>query len=500
MAERPGPAGTVGGAGAYKWWALATVCTATVMATMDTSIVTISFPALTRVFDTSISVVIWLALAYQLTVVGIMLTMGRIADILGTKKVYLAGALVFTLGLTLCALAQDVFQLIGFRVLQGIGGAMTTALGSAIIAASFPQSERGKALGLLEAAVGVGLMSGPAVGGLLLDTLGWRAIFYLRIPMGLASIFMALLALKEQPRIRPRESIDPWGSATLFLGLTSLILVINQGQGLGWTSPLVLILGVVSLTTLSLFFTIERRVERPIVDLGLFRNRTFAVTNFLLLLSSMAAVSIPFLLPFYLIEAVGVSASRSGLIIVILPMMLFLLSPLSGALSDRIGVRLLSTLGLGLQSLGLFLLGTLGVGSSMLCIGLFLGIVGLGGGLFSTPNVSALIGAAPRERLSSVSALMPTVRNIGHGVGLAVAGAVFAARRASYLRGTPTGVAPGLVAASGVVAGHQDALLVMGSVMLGALVVSLFRGRDREAGHGGGEASSLGGQAGGRRP
>ena len=226
-----------GAPGPNKWWALATVCTATLMGTMDASIVTISFPALTRVFDTTPSVVVWVALAYQLTVTGTLLTIGRAADIIGRKKVFVTGLLVFTLGLVLCPLSQGILQLIGFRVVQALGAAMTVALGNAILAASFSQEERGRALGLLEAVVGIGLMSGPAVGGILLDTLGWQAIFYLRIPLGIGACIMALLVLREQPRRRPQGPHGPDGFDYTLLGPEQPDLGRQPGTGAGVDVP-----------------------------------------------------------------------------------------------------------------------------------------------------------------------------------------------------------------------------------------------------------------------
>ena len=481
-----------GALGPNKWWVLATVCTATLMGTMDASIVTISFPALTRVFDTTPSVVVWVALAYQLTVTGTLLTIGRAADIIGRKKVFVTGLLVFTLGLVLCPLSQGILQLIGFRVVQALGAAMTVALGNAILAASFSQEERGRALGLLEAVVGIGLMSGPAVGGILLDTLGWQAIFYLRIPLGIGACIMALLVLREQPRDGPRDRMDLMGSTTLFLGLSSLILAVNQGQGQGWTSPMVIALGIVAVLSLGLFFSIELRAAQPVIDLSLFRVRRFAVTNALLLTSSLAAIAVPFVLPFYLIEALGLSASRSGLVIMTVPLMLFLLSPVSGALSDRFGPRLLITAGLATQSLGYFLLSARGADSAVLSVWPLLILVGLGGGLFSTPNVSALMSAAPRERMGSVSALMPTVRNIGHALGLAMSGAVFASVRSGYLENASTGLAARALEVSAIAAGYRGAFIVAGFIALAALAISLLLGPGVPSAHVGGRGTAPG--------
>ena len=182
----------------YKWLALLIVSIGTFMVTLDLSIVNISFPRLTQVFETEPSVVLWVSVAYLLASVSLMLTFGRIGDVFGKKRIYILGFALFTLGLVLCSVSQSISQLIMARIVQAVGSAMTVALSAAIVTAAFPKEERGKALGILGGVVSSGLLSGPVLGGLLLDALDWKAIFYTRVPVGIIGLVMAWLLLKEQ--------------------------------------------------------------------------------------------------------------------------------------------------------------------------------------------------------------------------------------------------------------------------------------------------------------
>lgn len=478
------PAGPAGGdpsagpgqGGAYKWWVLATISVWTLMGTMDSSIVTISLPTLTKVFHTDTSTVLWVTLAAQLTVIGILVTVGRVGDMLGRKRVYTLGLGIYTCGLALCSLAQGIVPLILFRVLQGLGSAMSLALGNAILVGAFPSRERGKALGILEAVVGTGLMTGPALGGFILEFLGWRAIFYLRIPLGLLGCALALVVLKEQAPGEPQGRLDLRGAAALFVGLSTLILGINQGPARGWGSPLVLGLEATAAVCLAAFLLIEKRAPHPVVDLGLFRSRPFAVANAGMVLYATGTVSVSFLVPFYLIHALGVSPAKAGLTLITVPLVMLVLSPGTGWLSDRIGARPLMTAGLACQCLGLFLLSQLTLESSVTQVVLFLGVGGLGSGLFWTPTYAFIMGAAPLHQLGAVSALIPTLRNIGHATGLAVAGAVFAAQQAAHLPEAASGLP-----SAAVVAGFQGALLAMAGLALLALALSVLGGSGARA-------------------
>ena len=289
-----------------------------------------------------------------------MLTLGRAGDAFGRKKLYTFGLVIFSMGLGLCSLAQSLIQLVMFRLVQAVGAAMTIATGNAIITASFPSKERGRALGIMGAVGGVGLLSGPALGGILLDLLGWRSIFYLRLPIGIIGVTMARALLKDQFSPKRGQKFDLLGAATLFLALTCLLLAVNRGQSLGWTSPWVAGLGIMSVLLLFLFLFVERGAAQPVLDLRLFRRRLFSAASGSHVLLYMATTAVSFLMPFYLIQGLGLSASKAGLLLITTPAVSLVASPLSGRLSDRLGTLFLCASGLALVSVGLFLLSGLG--------------------------------------------------------------------------------------------------------------------------------------------
>ncbi len=435
----------------YKWTAMIIVSIGNFATALDASIIPISLPKLGEVFHTGPATVLWVFLIYLLVGTGLMLTMGRAGDITGRKRLYTAGFIIFTLGLGLCALSQNITQLILFRLLESVGAAMIVAMGIAIVTASFPSSERGKALGIAGAAVGVGLTCGPILGGFLIDALGWTSIFYTRVPIGVIGSVMAWTMLREQPAANPRSRFDLWGALTLFGFLTCLLLAVNQGQTQGWSSFFVLSLATAAVALLLLFLAVEKRTAEPVVDLGLFRDRLFATATWSHLLFYMAITAVTFLMPFYLIEEIAYSSTRAGLLLITIPLLAAIIAPLSGRLYDRLGSFLLCFAGLILTCLGLFLLSKLNNTSTAVDVVLRLAIMGLGIGLFVTPNTGAIMGVVGQQRLGTASAMIATVRQIGMSIGLAIAGTVF------------------------VIAGFRDALLVALLIGALALLVSLLR-------------------------
>ena len=463
---------------AYKWLALLIVSVGTYVSTLDSSIVNVSLPILSSVFEADPSTVLWVSLIYILTLTGLMLTFGRIGDTLGRRRVYILGLATFSLGLVLCSLSQSIIQLILFRLVQAVGAAMTVSTGTAIITEAFPERERGKALGIQGAVVGAGLMSGPALGGFLLDLLDWRAVFYLRLPVGAIGSVMALLILREQPTSERRGGFDFWGALTLFGGLVCLLLGVNRGQALGWSSAPILALFGASVVLLICFFALEKRIAHPVVDLSLFRNRLFTAATGSLLLSFVAFVAVTFLMPFYLMQAAGYSSSYAGLLLTTVPLITLVVAPVSGWLSDRIGSRFLCSTGLSLMCLGMILLGGLTADSTPPGVVLRLAIVGLGSGLFQSPNNSSIMGAAPRERLGTASAMIATSRSLGMGIGLAIAGAIFSSRRlfhATELAQSSLGAEA--IQREALVGGFHDALVVAAIICSVGILASLIRSR-----------------------
>ena len=463
--------------GTYKWLALLTLSIGTFMSTLDASIVNISLPELTEVFDTEPSVVLWVTVAYLLVSVGLMLSIGKLGDLFGRKRVYVSGMAIFTVGLILCALSQSVVQLILARVVQAVGSAMVIALGNAIITAVFPPEERGKALGLIGAVVSTGLLSGPVIGGLLLDALDWRAIFYVRIPVGIIGLVMSWLWLREQKAEETTARFDWGGSVSLFGGLSCLLLCINFGGRMGFTSIPVLSLAAGAAILLTSFLVFERKVTQPILALGLFRSRSFATGLATMLIMFVAGAANTLLMPFYLLNGIDRTASQAGLLLAATSASSLLVGPVSGWLSDKIGSRILCTVGMTLISAALFLMGTLNINSGTSDILLRLVILGMGLGMFSSPNNSAVMGSVPQQNLSTASAMIATTRQIGMSCGIAIAGAMFTARElfhSTALAGES--LAPGMLERLSLVSAYQDSFTYAAFFCIIGIFVSLVRG------------------------
>jgi EmrB/QacA subfamily drug resistance transporter len=399
------------------------------MSTLDASIVNISFPRLTQVFDTEPSVVLWVSVAYLLVSVSLVFIFGKVGDYYGRKKIYTLGFAVFTVGLILCTFAQTIVQLILARVVQAVGAAMTMALGTAIVTAVFPPQERGKALGISGATVSAGLLSGPVLGGVLVDLFDWQAIFYVTIPVALIGMVMAIICLKEQKVSQGKFQFDWWGAVTLSAGLAFLLLFFNLGGKTSFSEPEVVAFGTAAIILLAVFIIVERKAAQPILDLKLFRNRLFAAGNASLLIMFLALSANTLLMPFYLIDGLEYDASQAGLLFASVSVSALIVGPISGWLSDKIGYRLLCTAGITLMAGGIFWLSRLGINANVTDILPRLVLIGVGSGLFSSPNNSSIMGSVPWDKLSTGSALIATVRQVGMSSGIAIAGAIFTVHR-----------------------------------------------------------------------
>lgn len=461
----------------YKWLALLTISIGTYMSTLVASIVNISFPRLTKVFNTDASVVMWVSVAFLLVSVSLVFVFGKMGDIFGRKKIYTIGFAIFTVGLVLCALSQSITQLILARIVQAVGASMTVALGTAIVTDVFPSEERGKALGILGATVSAGLLSGPVLGGVLVDLLDWQAIFYVPIPVALAGMVMAIVCLKEQKISADKWRFDWWGSITLSGGLACLLLFFNFGGKNGFGGPLAVIFGIAAVALVILFVFIERKTTQPILDLKLFRNRLFSAGNISLVIMFIATTANMFLMPFYLIEGLGYSNSNAGFIYAAVPVTTLIIGPVSGWLSDKIGYRLLCTVGAALMCGGLFWLSRLDTEAGVIDILLRLVMIGIGSGLFSSPNNSSIMGSVPREKLTTGSAMIVTMRQVGMSCGMAIAGALFIGQQVKHLvELTATTPITSDIERLALVASYQDTMLIAGIICAAAVIASALQG------------------------
>ena len=404
--------------------ALINVCLGQFMTALDSRSVIVALPTISIYFDTSLAVVQWIPLAYQLTIIGLVLSLARLGDMLGRKKIYGSGFLLLALGSACCGLSTGLWQLIAFRVLAGIGGAMVLANGRAVVSTLYAHEGRGRALGMTSMAFHLGYITGPSLGGFLIDTVGWRWIFFISLPVALAAAFMAWKVLPETVSDKRQYSIDPMGMVTLLLTVVSLILGLQQiaKSGVGWFAITAFLVGAIFL---GLLLHVERKAPAPLLDLSLFRVRMLTagiVSHFFVVISHSSTF---FLLPFYLQGILHFTPTQVGVTIIFFSLVIVFLAPVGGWLGDRLGSRLLCTLGSIMTVISMLAFSRLGADAGHAAVIIPLMILGLGWSLFQSPNLSAVFSAVEPRHVGAVSGMSLTAANIANAVGVAVASVLF---------------------------------------------------------------------------
>ena len=391
---------------------------------LDSSAVNAVLPVIRAAFHTTIPIVQWVLLGELLVTSGLLLAFGRLGDQLGHKRLYLAGLRVFVLGCAFCAAAPSVDLLIAFRIVQGIGAAMLLATSPALLVKSFPAERRGQALGLRASLIYLGLSAGPVVGSWLTGYYGWRAVFYMQLPVVVVGLTLAQRVIPDDPPTTRQKWFDFPGAATWTCGLAALVFALNRGNAWGWTSPAVLLLLLLCAALLIAFLRTERRSPNAIIDLTLFARSAFSLSVAALVLSFVSGYLLTFLLPFYLVQGRHMLPSRAGLLLGAYGLTRATVAPLGGRLSDRIGSRLPATFGATMLALGSFLLSRLTPHSSpgVLIAGVL--IAGSGIGIFVPPNNNMLMSAVPRSLQGIASGMLATSRTVGMAIGVALAGGV----------------------------------------------------------------------------
>jgi EmrB/QacA subfamily drug resistance transporter len=466
-----------------KWLILAAVGMGIFLATIDGSIVNVALPTLVEELGTDFTTVQWVVLAYLLTVTTLMLGIGRLADMKGKKPIYTTGFIVFTIGSLLCGLAANIYLLIGSRVLQAVGAAMTMALGMAIVTEAFPASERGKALGITGAIVSIGIVLGPTIGGLILGILPWNWIFYVNLPIGILGIY---LVIRFVPSTIPPggQRFDFWGAALLFVSLLSLLLALSFAQSSGFLSPIVFSLLLAFAGFIFLFIWLELRIEQPMIDLPLFSNLLFSTSLATGFITFIATAGTILLMPFYLENVLGYTPRQVGLLLAVVPLATGVIAPISGSLSDRFGSRRITVLGLSILVLGFMAVSTLDAQTSALGYVLRFLPVGIGLGVFQSPNNSAIMGAAPRHRLGIASGMLAVNRTLGQTTGIAVLGALWSRFVFSAASSDQAILTAGVTAAppEAQVAGLQKTFFIVIGLMLVALCLAIWALRQERRG------------------
>ncbi len=411
--------------GQQKWLILMAVGIGTFMSALDGSVVNTILPVLRKSVSGSIASVEWIVTIYLLVLSGLLLSVGRLGDMQGYKKVYVSGFIVFIAGSILCGFAPTISTLVIFRGLQALGAAMLQANSPAILTSSFPTQQRGQALGLQAMMTYLGLTVGPSLGGWLTDQFGWRSVFFINIPVGIIALILSVRFIRKDALNAKREPFDYAGASLFTVGLITLLYGLNQGHALGWNSWPVLLSFFGAIALITGFIFVESKSSKPMLDLRLFKDRIFSSSVISAILNYIGVYSVVFLMPFFLIQGMDLSASKSGLILTAMPIVMAITAPISGLISDRVGARLPSTLGMISFTAGLVLLSQLDVQSSIQDIIWRLGLAGFGIGVFISPNTSALLGAAPKNWRGIASGILATSRNLGMVLGVGLAGAIF---------------------------------------------------------------------------
>ncbi|MBI3271543.1 MAG: MFS transporter [Planctomycetes bacterium] len=433
-----------------KWTALRTVGLGTFMGSLDTGIMHVVNPTLQQALDRPLGTIQWVSTAYLVALGGLLLAGGSLADLVGRRLPYTLGFAIFTVGSALCGLAVTAEQLIAFRVVQGIGAALLFSSGPAILTQAFPATERGKALGLVGSVVGLGVLLGPPLGGFLCDRVGWRSIFYLNVPIGIVGSIHAWRVLRASaPGTGRWRDFDLSGALCLGAGLVLLLLGLDAaGSRLAAvhatsSGPMSAALAASALL-LAAFPFVEARARTPLLRLGLFRSRAFTLAAASTLLAYVAVFAVLFLVPNFLRTLLRATDARIGLLLALLPLAMGGLTPVAGALSDRIGSRLLSSLGMALATCTLLFLAGLGTGTGSAPFGAAFTALGVAMALFQPATSSALLGTVPREHLGVAAGTLATLRSLGMALGIALPVAIFGASFARLCPGVnPTEAAGG---------------------------------------------------------
>ncbi|MGS0764369.1 MFS transporter [Syntrophomonas curvata] len=414
-----------------KWQVLTVICIGIFMSTLDGSILNIANPTIANDMSVSMQEVQWVVTAYMLVITATLLFFGKLGDQKGSSQIYTYGFLIFTLGSLLCSLSSTLQLLVSARIFQGVGASMMMATGIGIVSNIFPAQERGKALGITGSIVGIGNLSGPSIGGILVAKFSWPAIFLLNIPIGLAGFVLASSFLPHDYRKEERFKFDFWGNLLFALAATLLLFGLSQEQAVNSN------LFVLGLIFLLLFYLVERKNPCPLLDIGLFKVKTFTYGNIMSFASYATQTAAIFLMPFYMEKILQLSPAASGLMMTITPVSMAITAPLAGNLSDRMGASRLTSFAFLLMSGGHFMLSTINGHYDLLRIATGLLLLGVGMGSFGSPNSSSILGSISRDKAGYAGGFISTVRNFAFALGIAASVSIFTLLFNRNMQGLP---------------------------------------------------------------
>jgi EmrB/QacA subfamily drug resistance transporter len=453
------------------------------LATVNSGTLIIALPELERSLHTSILQLVWVILAYMIASTVLVLSAGRLSDLFGRKRAYLGGFLIFTVASFGAGFVSNGTELILWRIFQGIGGAFLFANAAALVTDAFPRDQLGLALGTNTMVAAIGLVIGPILGGALV-AISWHWVFWFNVPLGLAGTVWAALILRELAKPDEVRGLDLLGTSVFVVGLTGLVLGISRGGLSGWNSPIVIGGLAAAAVLLPAFVVIESRARAPMLDLTMFRNRLFSAATGAAFINGLSRFALLFLFVFYFQGAQGDDPITAGIKLTPMAAGMLVSSPLAGMWADRRGSRALAAMGMLVTAVGLAGMTTLQVHSPYWQSMLWLGIVGIGSGMFNSPNTAAMMGVVPAHRRGVAAGARTMVQNTGAVISIAfVLAIVTAAVPKPVLFKIFSGLSNGLSDAklAPFIHNMHTALWVLAATSLAGAVVSLLRPPHRPA-------------------
>jgi len=449
-----------------KWWTLAAVSFGLFMIMLDNTIVNVALPSIQSSLHLKISELEWVVTGYALTFGALMLTGGKLADLMGRRLIFVAGLVIFTLSSLACGLAGSASVLIAARVVQGVGAALMNPATLSIITVTFPPRQRGTAIGIWAGVSALALAIGPLVGGLITEHINWNWIFFINVPVGALGILAAFAFIDESRDTSHEQRPDVPGLVTSALGLFALSYALIEANSYGWTSTRILAAFAIAAVSLAAFVLLELHQRLPMLDLSLFRNRGFAGANGVMLLVGLAMFGVFFYVSLYVQQVLGYSPTQAGASFLPWTVLIILIAPRAGKLSDRIGPRPLVTFGMVVLAGSLFWFSQLGISESFwsLLPGMLLGGVGMG--VAMAPVTAAAMSSVRPDKAGVGSAVLNSMRQVGGSLGIAIMGAIVASGASSAIKAGDTRQVAFLN-------GFHHALITAGVIALVGAVIAL---------------------------
>ena len=456
-----------------RWWTLGALCFALFMIMLDNTVVNVALPAIQSDLGISVSELEWTVAAYALTFASLLLTGGKLGDLLGRRLIFTIGLAVFTLSSLACGLSSTAPELISARAVQGIGAALMMPATLSIISATFHARERGMAIGIWAGVSAMALAIGPLLGGVITEHISWNWIFYVNVPIGVLAVIAAIVVVPESRDTSREQRLDLPGLATSAVGLFALVYALIEAHSYGWTSARILGLFAIAVVALVAFVLLELHQRVPLLDLSLFRNGTFAGANLVAILVTLAMFGIFVFFPIYMQTFRGWSPIQAGAALLPWTLMIVIFAPIAGKLSDRVGSRWLMAGGMTVVAICCLLLSTVTLHSSFwhMLPAFILG--GLGMSFVMTPMSAAAMGAAPVDKAGVASGVLNTFRQVGVALGIGIMGAIITNRAAAA---AADGASPPQAFVHGLTFGMRvSAVICFGGAIAAATLVRRYR-------------------------